>query len=252
MSFTPTSSVVDRNSLSSLDSAEKGLCDSALKSTAPGFVYIDPKRALLAPPPSFPVSPVHHGITPRASVPDFSLASLSSCPVSPVHQGITPCTSVPDLNLGAGGQKPTDNKPKATVKEMVTEKPKKPKISRWILFKLWFNTYRKFFTLVVVLNLVGIICAATNHFPYAENHLGALVLGNLLCAILMRNELWMRFLYMVAIYGLSVCIHPCLPSQTPITDPSEQWTPIPVKLAVVSILQHVGGIHSGCALSGAA
>lgn len=48
--------------------------------------------------------------------------------------------------------------------------------------------------------------AAVGRFPYAVNHLGALVLGNLLCAILFRNELWMRFLYMVAIYGLrGVC-----------------------------------------------
>jgi hypothetical protein len=44
--------------------------------------------------------------------------------------------------------------------------------------------------------------AALGHFKYAENHTGALVLGNLLLAIMMRNELWMRFLYLVAIYGL--------------------------------------------------
>jgi hypothetical protein len=44
--------------------------------------------------------------------------------------------------------------------------------------------------------------AALNRFPYAEKHLGALVLGNLLCAILMRNELFLRFLYLIAIHGL--------------------------------------------------
>jgi hypothetical protein len=53
-----------------------------------------------------------------------------------------------------------------------------------------------------LLNLAGIIMAALGRFPYAENHLGALVLGNLLMAILMRNELWFRFMYLVAIYGL--------------------------------------------------
>jgi hypothetical protein len=30
-----------------------------------------------------------------------------------------------------------------------------------------------------------------------------------------------------------------------------QWAPVWMKLAVTSVLQHVGGIHSGCALSGA-
>jgi hypothetical protein len=181
MSHTPSSNVVDGQSLNSLDDAEKGLCDSTLEVTAPGFVYVDPKKSLLA-------------------------ASPSVC-VSPVHQGITPCTSVPELSLAAAGEKATGAETKAAVKETVAEKPQKPKISRWVLFTLWFNTYRKFFTFVTLLNLAGIICAACNRFPYAENHLGALVLGNLLCAVLMRNELWMRFLYMVAIYGLSVSVY---------------------------------------------
>jgi len=30
-----------------------------------------------------------------------------------------------------------------------------------------------------------------------------------------------------------------------------QWAPVWLKLAITSVLQHVGGIHSGCALSGA-
>lgn len=64
------------------------------------------------------------------------------------------------------------------------------------------RSQRKFFTFVTLLNLVGIILTAVGKFRYAENHMGALVLGNLLMAILMRNELWMRFLYLLAIYGL--------------------------------------------------
>jgi hypothetical protein len=82
------------------------------------------------------------------------------------------------------------------------KKPAKPKPSKWILLQLWFNTYRKFFTFVTLLNLTGIILAALGRFPYAENHLGALVLGNLLMAVLMRNELFLRFLYLISIYGL--------------------------------------------------
>lgn len=175
--------LVGDSSQDSLDDAEKGMYDSTVELTAPpGFVYMGQKRA------------VHI---------DTQLS-----PVSPVHEGITPFSSVPELSLswptGWRATETTDaNVLEATVKKPA---PIKPKISRWILFDLWFNTYRKFFTFVTLLNLSGIIMAALGRFPYAENHLGALVLGNLLTAILMRNELWMRFLYMVAIYGLrGVC-----------------------------------------------
>ncbi|KAK3316857.1 hypothetical protein B0H66DRAFT_306716 [Apodospora peruviana] len=164
--------------------------------------------------------------------------SKESNPTSPIHEGITPFSSVPALSLSwPPGWKIPDG---AKVverdqgrKPSITNIKPKEKISRWILFVLWFNTYRKFFTFVTLLNLTGIILAALGRFPYAENHLGALVLGNLLMAILMRNELFLRVLYIVAIYGL------------------RSWAPLCIKLAATSVLQHVGGIHSGCALSGA-
>lgn len=120
-------------------------------------------------------------------------------PISPVHEGITPFSSVPDLGLSwPHGFKAPDEK---GLKAEPQQQGPKPKIGKWILFNLWFNTYRKFFTFVTLLNLTGIIMAALNRFPYAENHLGALVLGNLLCAVLFRNELWMRCLYTISIYG---------------------------------------------------
>lgn len=156
----------------SLDDAEKGMYDRTITLTAPPpFVFANQRRS----------------------------ASLN--PVSPVHEGITPCTSVPELALPnpAKGKTSHIEVVEADIKKSV---PVKPKISRWILFELWFNVYRRFFTFVVLLNLSGIVLAAIGRFEYAEKHLGALVLGNLLCAILMRNELFIRFLYLVAIYGL--------------------------------------------------
>lgn len=163
----------------SLDDAEKGLYDSTVDFMAPPpFVYLDPKRDS-----------------------KIDLMPFPESPASPVHQGITPFSSVPELSLTfPPGRRATDaSELRATVKKPTTTKPK---ISRRIIFDLWFNTYRKFFTFVTVLNLVGIILTALGKFPYADNHMGALVLGNLLCAILMRNELWMRFLYFIAIHGL--------------------------------------------------
>lgn len=48
------------------------------------------------------------------------------------------------------------------------------------------------------LNIVGIVLAAIGRFPYADYHAGAFVLGNLVAAVLFRNELFLRFLYLVA------------------------------------------------------
>ncbi len=149
--------------------------------------FDDAEKGLYDNTPNLKVLPVAH--VDEKSQMQFDLLS----PMSPIYEGITPSSSVPVLTLTWPGGVPMTKKTAPKVA---------PKKSRWILFKLWFNTYRKFFTFVTLLNLAGIIMASLNRFPYAENHLGALVLGNLLCAILMRNELFLRFLYIIAIYGL--------------------------------------------------
>jgi hypothetical protein len=168
-----------------VDDAEKGMYDSTSELTTPlPFAYLGQGRA------------VYH---------NTHLSHLS--PLSPVHEGITPNPSKPDLSLSWPAAKPAERHEsidatalKTTVPSKST--PTKKKVPRWVLADLWFNTYRKFFTFITLLNLTGIIMTALGRFPYAENHLGALVLGNLLAAVLFRNELWMRFLYTVAIYGL--------------------------------------------------
>jgi len=102
--------------------------------------------------------------------------------------------------------------------------------------------------------MIGIVLASTGHFPYADAHVGALLLGNLLTAIMMRNELFLRVLYFLANHLLAkVCLgflHP--PFQTRTLIPLVQWPPLSVRLGVTSALQHLGGIHSGCATSGLA
>lgn len=104
--------------------------------------------------------------------------------------------------------------------------------SRWVRFRLWYNTYRKLFTFIVLLNLAGLVVAIMDVWPYPRNYTDAMVLGNLLTAILVRNELFGRVVY------LSV------------NKLFARWTPLWFRLACTSILQHLGGIHSGCAVSG--
>ena len=149
-----------------LSDAEKGIYDSSENQSVVSLANEDQKKQMVV---------------------------ITVTPISPpISEGTTPSSSVAALSLPSfpGGQ---DVKPKPTPPA---------KQSRWILFQLWFNTYRKFFILVTSINLIGIIMAALGRFKYADNHLGALVLGNLLTAILMRNELFLRFLYLISIYGL--------------------------------------------------
>ncbi|KAF8314485.1 hypothetical protein DL93DRAFT_2167279 [Clavulina sp. PMI_390] len=108
------------------------------------------------------------------------------------------------------------------------------KFGHWVLVQWFMTTYRKFFLFIVTLNLTAIILTATGHFRYGQTHTGAILLGNLLMAVLMRNEFFLRILYFLANHLLA------------------KWPPLKVRLAVSSTLQHVGGIHSGCATSGLA
>ncbi|KAF9049905.1 hypothetical protein BJ165DRAFT_961560 [Panaeolus papilionaceus] len=104
--------------------------------------------------------------------------------------------------------------------------------SRWIKFQLWFNTYRKFFVVVMAFNIAGIALAICDIWKYPRQYTGAFVLGNLLVAILMRNELFGRFLYLT------------------VNTLFAKWPPLKFRLGCTSVLQHLGGIHSGCATSG--
>ncbi|TFK20782.1 hypothetical protein FA15DRAFT_112343 [Coprinopsis marcescibilis] len=108
---------------------------------------------------------------------------------------------------------------------------KKP-VGKWIRWQLWFNTYRKFFTVVISFNLIVLFTAVANVWQYPRQHSGAMVLGNLYVAILIRNELFGRFLYLI------------------VTNLFAKWTPLKFRLGCTSALQHLGGIHSGCATSG--
>ncbi|RPD53448.1 hypothetical protein L226DRAFT_516932 [Lentinus tigrinus ALCF2SS1-7] len=110
-------------------------------------------------------------------------------------------------------------------------KPKR-RVSKWVRFQLWFNTYRKFFIFVVTFNGVGLLLASLNIWTYPRRYTGAFVLGNLIFAILMRNELFGRVLYLI--------VNKCF----------AKWTPLWFRLGCTSALQHLGGIHSGCATSG--
>lgn len=51
--------------------------------------------------------------------------------------------------------------------------------------------------MVVTLNGIGLLLAALNIWTYPRQYTGAFILGNLLIAILVRNELFGRLLYLI-------------------------------------------------------
>lgn len=134
-----------------------------------------------------------------------------------------------DPNLITPTVIPAPSPPKPSAPKPVS---KRRKVSNWIVFQLWFNTYRKLFTFVFTLNMIGIGLAASGHWPYAIQFNGAMALGNLNFAVLMRNEVFGRCLYLFVNTFFA------------------KWTPLKFRLGCTSVLQHLGGIHSGCAVSG--
>ena len=49
----------------------------------------------------------------------------------------------------------------------------------------------------MTLNAIGLLLAALDVWKYPRHYTGAFILGNLLTAILVRNELFGRFLYLI-------------------------------------------------------
>ncbi|KAF9246561.1 hypothetical protein BU15DRAFT_39714 [Melanogaster broomeanus] len=110
-------------------------------------------------------------------------------------------------------------------------KPQKMTVSKYVIFIIWYNSYKRFFTVIIILNLTALGFAAAGLWPYAQKYPGALVLGNLNFAVLMRNEIFGRLLYLF--------VNTCF----------TKWTPLWFRLGCTSTLQHLGGIHSSCAIS---
>lgn len=47
------------------------------------------------------------------------------------------------------------------------------------------------------LNMIGLIIAASGHWPYGVEYTGAIVVANFNVAILIRNEVFGRLLYLI-------------------------------------------------------
>jgi hypothetical protein len=160
------------------------------------------------------------GLSPPSLVSDPEKGLLDSQPVAYNSDEKAPLSNIdPAFPLS----KEKDAAVTTTTKEVIvatkpSKPPAKPKkmVPLWIIWTLWFNTYRyiasnatkadrylallfirKFFTFCFGFNMIILTLAASGHFPYGIKYSGAIVVANFNTAILMRNEVFGRLLYLL-------------------------------------------------------
>jgi hypothetical protein len=158
-------------------------------------------------PPTLPPTPYYSGSTSRTvSVSKDLDKALSEHPffVSVEVKSVASTSSLPSPEL-----KRCDTRPPRGITlnpDVLVPLPRPPKdapqpprirAAKQIRVRLWYNMYRKLFTIVIIINLILIILRYTGNFQYGKRYPGAMILGNLMAAILIRNELFGRLLYLI-------------------------------------------------------
>ncbi|XP_048141517.1 adenylate-forming reductase 03009-like [Rhodamnia argentea] len=95
-----------------------------------------------------------------------------------------------------------------------------------------FTVYKRLFVVCLTLNVVALVLAATGHFPYARNRAALFSITNIFALTLCRSEAFLRVAFWLAVKLLG-----------------HSWVPLLAKTATTSLLQSLGGIHSGCGVS---
>ncbi|XP_058103603.1 adenylate-forming reductase 03009-like [Magnolia sinica] len=123
-------------------------------------------------------------------------------------------------------------------KEISAVKAKPPTESRLSVILLdqgLFTVYKRLFVICLTLNILGLVLAATGHFPYARRKAALFSIGNILALTLCRSEAFLRLVFWLAVKALG-----------------RSWVPLRLKTMTTSFLQCLGGIHSGCGVSSVA
>ncbi|KAL9667934.1 hypothetical protein QQ045_002304 [Rhodiola kirilowii] len=114
-------------------------------------------------------------------------------------------------------------------------KPKPNRLSIILLDQGLFTVYKRLFFVSFVLNMTGLVLAATGRFSYGRNRPALFSIGNILALTLCRTEAVLRLLFWLAVALLG-----------------HHWVPLRIKTMTTSLLQSLGGIHSGCGVSSVA
>ncbi|XP_031264126.1 adenylate-forming reductase 03009-like [Pistacia vera] len=124
--------------------------------------------------------------------------------------------------------------PSATKREQPSKAARKQesRLSVILLDQGLFTVYKRLFAVCLILNITGLVLAITGHFPYARNRASLFSILNILALTLCRSEAFLRIVFWLAVKTLG-----------------RSWVPLPIKTATTSLLQSLGGIHSGCGVS---
>ncbi|KAJ7514864.1 hypothetical protein O6H91_23G063600 [Diphasiastrum complanatum] len=138
-----------------------------------------------------------------------------------------------DPEIGSKGEAPTTIlEGTATQGVPLKKRTPKPGMGAILLEQCQLTVYKYLFFACLTLNVFGGLLAATNIFPYAKANPSLFAIGNILMLVLVRNEVLLRvfFWIIVKIFGHS-------------------FIPLGFKYRVTSLMQSLGGIHSGCGVS---
>lgn len=121
-----------------------------------------------------------------------------------------------------------------------SEKPQQPpipkkrasRLSIILLDQGLFTVYKRLFVLSMFLNILALVLAATGYFSYARNRAALFSIANILALTLCRSEAFLRLIFYLTVKLLG-----------------RSFIPLHIKIAVTSLLQSLGGIHSGCGVS---
>ncbi|KAH8827519.1 hypothetical protein DL96DRAFT_1464630, partial [Flagelloscypha sp. PMI_526] len=96
----------------------------------------------------------------------------------------------------------------------------------------WLSLYRVFHAIVLCTNLVGVGFSLSHRWPLGNRYAATFALGNILVSLFPRNEIFLRFLYWFSLLLF------------------KRWSPLWVREIIATVLLHLGGLHSGFAISG--
>ncbi|CAN6986126.1 hypothetical protein IGI04_000951 [Brassica rapa subsp. trilocularis] len=124
--------------------------------------------------------------------------------------------------------------------EQHSDKPQQPpilkkrasRLSIILLDQGLFTVYKRLFVTSLFLNVIALVLAATGRFTYARNRAALFSLANILVLTLCRSEAFLRLVFYLTVKILG-----------------HSFVPLRIKTAVTSLLQSLGGIHSGCGVS---
>ncbi|KAL1165663.1 hypothetical protein V6Z11_A06G143600, partial [Gossypium hirsutum] len=143
-------------------------------------------------------------------------------------------------SLEEGQDEEKDDKPvlpSASKREQIPKLARKQesRLSVILLDQGLFTVYKRLFVVCFTLNIIGLVLAATGHFPYVRNRAALFSIANILALTLCRSEAFLQVVFWLAVKVLG-----------------KSWVPLPIKTATTSLLQSLGGIHSRCGVSSVA